>query len=544
MKNDYEKQLNDAINKIIRSKSPKKLIVAGPGTGKTTFFRTILEKGVEGGSDDHIVLTFLNNLKDELNEKLSDLSKVYTFHGYCHALLRKYSDIREGLTEDFIYYPGLASLIKRDWEVAYEGESPKFVNFMRDALNNEFTEFYMVRSNYYDAIEFDDSVFRVYEALSNYQDLIESFEIVLVDEYQDFNRLEASFIDLLASRNPIIIVGDDDQALYSQLRGASHEFIRNLHKNGEYEHFELPFCMRCPEVIVNAIDDLIQKAREKGNLPGRIKKPYLYYPPRKSGDSDRYPRINLVTTSTQKKSANYMGKYIAQSIKRILPEDIAESRKENYPTALIIGPKQYLSQVNEYLTNEGFKIDKKEEGATSDLQRTDGLRYLRNNIHSNLGWRILIEADDPSFKAGVIIQSVKNIIALYKIMPDDYRTKIQKEVAQFTESILAVEAPITSEDTIPIIKATSFEGSKGLSAQHIYILGLHEGQLPRDALHINDLEICKFIVALTRTRKECNIICTSHFAGIKKKRSIFLDWIKPDRKNNVWVNKQYWGNVN
>lgn len=109
--------------------------------------------------------------------------------------------------------------------------------------------------------------------------------------------MEAGVIELLALTSPIIIAGDDDQALYSQLRGASWDHIRLIHGGATYGVFELPFCMRCPEVVVGAVNDIIAKAREENKLPGRVPKPYCYFDPVKGDDSRRFPQIHLVETS-------------------------------------------------------------------------------------------------------------------------------------------------------------------------------------------------------------------------------------------------------
>src|SRR5207249_7733227 len=147
--------------------------------------------------------------------------------------------------------------------------------------------------------DFDDSVFRVYTQVANGAAGLPAYELVLIDEYQDFNALEAGIIRLLALRSPILVAGDDDQALYRQLRDASWDHIRALHGGGEFEVFELPFCMRCPKVIVDAANDVLSQARREALLQGRIEKPYRHFPPAKGADSLRYPTIALVRTSVQ-----------------------------------------------------------------------------------------------------------------------------------------------------------------------------------------------------------------------------------------------------
>jgi hypothetical protein len=536
---NFEEELKNAVDRVISSASRKKLVVAGPGTGKTTLFRKLLESS-KGEKSDRLVLTFLNGLKKELEEKLSDLGEVFTFHGYCHMLLRRHEELREGLTKDFRYLPGLASLIKVDWEFVHRVRAPHLVGLMRDLQDGDETTFYLQRSNYYDAIEFDDSVFRVRKVFAASSALISAYELVLVDEFQDFNRLEASFIELLATKSAIAIVGDDDQALYSQLRGSTHEFIRNLHQGGAYERFDLPFCLRCPEVVVGAVSDIIGAAKKLGKLAGRIDKPYLYYPPRKETDSKLYPKIKAVSVSTQQSNANYFGRYISQAIHQIPADEIKESRADGFPTVLIIGPSHYLRPVAEQLTKDGYRLDVKEDSVPNEFVKDDAHRILHTDPKSNLGWRIALEVDRPRCRRKAIEQSVKDSSPLFDLLPEDYKDPVLEEAKAWSEEIGSAKATEAEDASVPTIKLTSFEGSKGLSAQHVFILGLHEGELPHDAANINDLEICKYIVALTRTRKQCQLLHTWRFGGVPKRPSAFIGWIKPERRELVKVNKDYW----
>ncbi len=157
---DVGSELREAIERILRSESQRKLIIAGPGTGKTSFFRTLLER-TSGDQGSRLVLTFINNLKVDLDRSLSDLASVYTLHGYCQSLLHRYPDLRGGLTERFRCLPGLASLIKDDWAYLRGGDAPMFVDRMRDLdCGGEEAAFYFDRANLYDAVDFDDSVYR------------------------------------------------------------------------------------------------------------------------------------------------------------------------------------------------------------------------------------------------------------------------------------------------------------------------------------------------------------------------------------------------
>jgi len=411
---------------------------------------------------------------------------------------------------------------------------------MRNINETDSLDFYIDRGNYYGAVDFDDAVYRVYRNYKDQGDVLGEYDLVLVDEYQDFNRLEAAIIDLLGERSPIVIAGDDDQALYSQLRDSSWDYIRMLYNNKEFDVFELPFCLRCPEVVVGAVNDIITRAQKLGMLQGRIPKPYKYFPPVKGEDSSRYPAISLVKTSVQRQNANYFGRYIAHAISQIPAEEVEEAQASGYPSALVIAANPYRSQIAAYLEANGWQIETKRD-SEERLSRSIGLELLKSDAGSNLGWRIILMGEADEFVAGIIRASADGS-PLTGCLPPDYRERLLAEVAVWEQESPNDKHPTRKEDDSehPYVMVTSFEGAKGLSAQYVFISGLHNGDIPRDPNDIKDMEICRFLVGLTRTRKQCNLIHTSRFAGQRKQRSAFVSWIHPDRLADTMVNARYW----
>jgi len=536
-----EAELKAAIDAVLSSTSRKKLVVAGPGTGKTTLFKRMLSLK-PGNPDKRLVLTFINNLKDDLEEELGQFARVHTLHSYCLGLLKRNVAFRGSLTSDFTCYPRLASLIADDWEFISGSDAPQFVGEMRALSNNKQISFYLARGEYYDAVDFDDSVFRAYQGLTSENTPPSDYDLVLIDEYQDFNALEAGIIDALADKSPILIAGDDDQALYSSLRNASWEHIRFLDNSGDYEVFSLPFCMRCPKVIVDSVNDILSRAVLLKRLRGRIDKPYKHFPPVKGADSITYPNIVNVETSVQRQRANYMGRYVAQAISQIPQEEIMAASNGGYPTALVIAAQPYRDQIITHLEGAGHSLETR-RGSSGEPARDVGLSILKVDQGSNLGWRVVLSEDKPTFLQDVIVATKDNKRKLVDVIPSKYREGVLADVdaykppAKQDEGIQA-EGSETSDD--PLVKVTSFEGAKGLSAQHVYIVGMHNGELPRDPTSIKDLEICKFVVGLTRTRKKCTLIRTNNFAGKWKKPSSFLSWINPARLISVKVDAKYW----
>ena len=535
-----EAKLAAAIDRVLSSSSRKKLIVAGPGTGKTSLFRRLLESA-DQEPDRRLVLTFINSLKEDLERALAGLAQIHTLHSFCLGLLHRDPVLRHRLPPDFQCLPGLAHLIAEDWRIINECENPQFVNEMRKLGEGDAIPFYLARGDYYGAVDFDDTVYRVLSGYSSGAAEPHEYELVLIDEYQDFNPLEAALIDSLAARSPILIAGDDDQALYSQLRSSTWDHIRQLPRDGEFEVFELPYCLRCPEVVVNAVNDVVGRAKTLKRLDGRIEKPYKYFPPVKEADSRRYPEISLVETTVQRANANYMGRYIAAAIAEIPEEEILQAQEGGYPAALVIAAEPYRGQILSWLEGIGLAVDSRQV-TPARLERELGLAILKSDNSSSLGWRVVLNADNPPFLRDSLRRTADNVTPLVKFLPKDYCDKVLAEAEgckPHEESDRKPEGDSASEPA-PLIRISSFEGAKGLSAQHVFVAGLHNQELPRDPSAIQDLEVCKFVVALTRTRKHCSLVYTRNFAGNWKTPSEFIRWIDASRLAQVKVNAQSW----
>ena len=125
-------------------------------------------------------------------------------------------------------------------------------------------------------------------------------------------------------------------------------------------------------------------------------------------------------------------------------------------------------------------MDEKEgtEGEEDQITREDGLKVLKGDAGSTLGWRIMLEVDKPTFftKAVARMLSTKPLVT---IIPKAYRVSVLAEVQKFEEPAAKTKGP-QPEFGKPTIKLTSFQSAKGLSAQYVFVVGLHDGDLPRN----------------------------------------------------------------
>jgi len=178
----------------------------------------------------------------------------------------------------------------------------------------------------------------------------------------------------------------------------------------------------------------------------------------------------------------------------------------------------------------------------SKVDRELGLSILKEDRDSNLGWRVILSVDTPSFLADAIAATADGTKRLVDLLPRDFRESVLTEVDTYEplEEVSKGDQETPAAVDIPSVRVTSFEGAKGLSAQHVFIAGIHDGELPHDKAVIKDLEICKFVVGLTRTRKKCTLVHTRNFAGTWKAPSSFISWIDDSRLEHIRVDSTYW----
>lgn len=545
---DIQQERDAAVDAIVETIHPKKIVVAGAGAGKTTAFKKLLERLAPSAPERRLVMTFIGGLKRDLEKDLSDHARIHTFHGYCFALIKQNGDVRQatGLTSDVGYEPRLGRLIKHDWEILKGEPAPTFVPKFRNLTLGSETDFFLERGRYFDAVGYEDSIGHIHRAFATTPAIIPSYDVVIVDEFQDFNKAEVAVIEQLSSVSDVVIAGDDDQALYGKLRGASEAFIRALYARADYCPFNLPFCMRCPSAIVEATRDIIDAAHSRHLLGDRIEKRFEPYPPAKVEVDACCPSILVVCASAQTPKANYFGKYIFQQIGKLTSVEISESYQGGFPTVLVIGGKPYLDQVGAFLVESGIAVETKAEPPVSPedpYTRDDGFAALRDRHDSNLGWRILLDVEKPDGYRDWIAASSTGA-PLGALISPDYRATVLTELDSWEPTDEEEEESVPLLVDKPTIRLATFEGSKGMSAQHVFILGLQEGRLPYNVRKIKSIEVRRMIVALTRTRRQCYLLLpTSSFVKGKRRvtrPSVFVDWIRSSRKNTVVINAAYW----
>ena len=257
--------LNPAQREAVTAPSPALLVLAGAGSGKTRVLvhRIAWLLRAEGLSPHGILaVTFTNKAASEMRgriEELLDLSAqglwIGTFHGLAHRLLRRHA--REAkLPETFQIldsddqYRLIRRLLKSlnldearwpprqaQWYInahKEEGRRARHLPEVHDPFERQMQRIYLAYEELCDRqglVDFAELLLRAHEFLRDTPEVLEHyqrrFHHVLVDEFQDTNRIQYAWLRLLTQeRENLFVVGDDDQSIYSW-RGAK---VENIHK--------------------------------------------------------------------------------------------------------------------------------------------------------------------------------------------------------------------------------------------------------------------------------------------------------------------------
>ena len=262
---DYARELNPQQLAAVTAPPGPALVIAGAGSGKTRTltYRVayLLEQGIP--PDRILLLTFTNKAAGEMMRRVSDLIGTElrtlwggTFHSIGARVLRSHADAL-GYQRDFTILDrdDAKDLIKAC--VADAGIETKGTHFPKPEVLNEifslavnthktageildsqysyFSQFaaqiadlgerYVKRKRATNGMDFDDLLALWLKLLQENADVREHyqrrFQFILVDEYQDTNKLQGDLIDLLAARTQnVTVVGDDAQSIYAW-RGAN-----------------------------------------------------------------------------------------------------------------------------------------------------------------------------------------------------------------------------------------------------------------------------------------------------------------------------------
>lgn len=316
--------LNEAQKSVILSPPGPVLVVAGAGTGKTNTLVNKLAALVQSGLEPSslLLLTFTRRAaKEMLNRATKKLDSRMlsvqggTFHSFCHHFLRKYS-LAVSLNSNFtildeddatslvgmardqvvskqskLRFPKKETLaeifsacfnLQISLEKVLQKDYPMFLGLTKEIqeIKSKFVELKLKHNS----LDFDDLLDFTRKILMQEESIREriglQYKYILVDEYQDTNRIQAHIACLLASKHQnIIVVGDDAQCIYG-FRGANVHNMLDFPKifpNTKIIHLTENY--RSTQSILDLANAVLDESKENykkilvSHTQGSLKKP-------------------------------------------------------------------------------------------------------------------------------------------------------------------------------------------------------------------------------------------------------------------------------
>jgi DNA helicase II / ATP-dependent DNA helicase PcrA len=292
---DYAAELNEQQLAAVTAPPGPQLIIAGAGSGKTRTLTYRVAYLLENGIDPRniLLLTFTNKAARQMLDRVANLLPIDasgiwggTFHAVGNRMLRRHGTALG-------YASGFTIMDREDQKdlintvVASAGIDPKEIRFpkgdvlaelfsfvvntetpLEELLAEKFPYFlplldkirdvharYEKKKKATNSVDFDDLLEKTLSMLQQHEGIAavyrRQFQFILVDEYQDTNKIQADLIDLLArDHRNVMVVGDDAQSIYSW-RGANFKNILEFPKRYPDAHvFKIEMNYRSiPEIL-------------------------------------------------------------------------------------------------------------------------------------------------------------------------------------------------------------------------------------------------------------------------------------------------------
>lgn len=584
-------QLNENQKKAVLHNKGAMMVLSGPGSGKTTVIThriksLITNYNVEPTSI--LVITFTKAASEEMKERFYKACDVPynvtfgTFHSYFFRIIRAhYRYELNNILKDAEKLKMLKHIIY-SLNVAFDNEEEFLQNIMSEIslVKNELIKPEFFNSNYLDTntfcliykeyeklkeqqnkIDFDDMLIKCYHLLKENEDVRQfwknKYKYILIDEFQDCNKVQYECIKMLVSdEENIFIVGDDDQSIYG-FRGSKPEFLLNFPKDfKDTEKVILNTNYRSTEQIINICNVVISenKKRYVKNIVGTNKidkAPILLrcYDINEEANKiiqkidrlkNKIPleeiaiiyRTNLqaraIVEELMDLNIDYQLKDSIPSIyEHFIAKDIIAYLKlsqdilDNASFLRIANkPKRFL---NKNILNEAKEICKNEKSIISYLYTRQDLKHwqvekiselefhlsnIKNKntydaikyILKNVGYEDYIE-DYSMFKKikpTGLFEIANEILESSKLYENilDYLTHVEDINMELSQSY-------KNQDEQKGIVLTTMHSAKGLEFEVVFVIGCIEGIIPHQKSKSNDEieeERRLFYVALTRAK--------------------------------------------
>ena len=623
-------KLNENQLKAVNHLDGPCMVLAGPGSGKTRVItyriaNMVVNKNIKPTSI--LAISFTKASSIEMKNRALSLSNDFrmnkvtygTFHSVFFRILRYFENYNiESILDEKTKRIGLKNILKglnieNEDDDETIGQVINEISYVKNELmdkrdfksevltNDEFIKVYNFYEEYkqqMNKIDFDDMLIKTYELLKNNKaalDRVRSvYRYILVDEFQDINKVQFEALKLIANpSNNIFVVGDEDQSIYG-FRGSRPDFLLEFEEYfSNTKKVLLDINYRSKGEIINIANRLIEKNTNR------------YEKVIKCGQGNG-AKVNYISPEDSEEEAVYIAKDIKNKVQEDYTEytDFAVIYRTNIQSRALVDV--FMDMRIPFVVKDSI-VTIYDHWAAQDI-----LAYLRIGVNpnSNKDWIRIINKpfryiskdnlnlikDEPDFINSLInkcdlhpkqVKTIndldidisyvkglnpKNAISYIRTTLDydryilDYCTnrKIKtnglieilnelessatnfKTIQEYLEHIERVKSEIVdnknNKETDGVI-FTTMHSAKGLEFKNVYIIGANEGTIPHEKSYEIDDEEKKndqieeerrlMYVAITRAEENICISSPINKYGKRVSKSRFVEDIKAPTKKEM-----------
>jgi DNA helicase II / ATP-dependent DNA helicase PcrA len=483
--------LNQGQRRAVEATDGPLVIIAGPGTGKTKTLTARILYLLESGKAEPgevLALTFTKKAAQEMVERVGVKGPtICTFHALCHQLL--------GGEVTFVEEAERLAIIKAlPRPAGLKGLSVRELGLLVSRAKNladdtpavaTLTAAYSSELEHRGLLDFDDLLLKTRELLQAEPAKRPAYRYILVDEFQDTNRLQYELLQLLRSNDNLFVIGDPNQSIYA-FRGASGSiFEQFVHDFPTAARITLTVNYRSAKAVVALSNHLFADT------------------PQLEAYSDSPGQVRAIEVLNEYSEANWIVSEIEQAIggADMLQASAGEARRSLRDFAILYRSRRVATVVQKSIADSGLPYQVVGEGSPyerPDVQQV--IAMLRaSDEHSPLKLAPADAAQHLADQAGLDSREVHQFAS----------TLVRfSSVPEALEHIDAIADQHFYDPSAEVITLLTIHAAKGLEFSHVFIVGAEEGILPH--AKANEAEEKRlFYVAITRAKDQLDIMhCT------------------------------------
>ena len=564
-------KLNENQLKAVNHLDGPCMVLAGPGSGKTRVItyriaNMVVNKNIKPTSI--LAISFTKASSIEMKNRALSLSNDFrmnkvtygTFHSVFFRILRYFENYNiESILDEKTKRIGLKNILKGlNIENADDdetiGQVINEISYVKNELmdkrdfksevltNDEFIKVYNFYEEYkqqMNKIDFDDMLIKTYELLKNNKaalDRVRSvYRYILVDEFQDINKVQFEALKLIANpSNNIFVVGDEDQSIYG-FRGSRPDFLLELEEEAVYiakdiknkvqedytEYTDFAVIYRT-NIQSRALVDVFMDMRIPFVVKDSIVTIYDHWA---AQDILAYLRIGVNPNSNKDwiRIINKPFRYISKDNLNLIKDE------PDFINSLInkcdLHPKQ-VKTINDLDIDISY---------VKGLNPKNAISYIRTTLDYDR--YILDYCTNRKIKTNGLIEILNEL--------ESSATNF-KTIQEYLEHIERVKSEIVdnknNKETDGVI-FTTMHSAKGLEFKNVYIIGANEGTIPHEKSYEIDDEEKKndqieeerrlMYVAITRAEENICISSPINKYGKRVSKSRFVEDIKAPTKKEM-----------